>query len=478
MKAHNMRAFFYRSQRLRQWLAGIAVAMIPVMTLGMPLSAAVGQQDIDLPDLSEINCASYVVYDRNTGDIVISQNPDAKIYPASMTKIMTAILALEYLKTDQILTVSQTAIDATTPNSTLMGLKVGEQISVGELLYGLLLPSGNDAANVLAEAVVAVTGAMETPTPNPALATPTDGAAPAETTAMPAETTASTEAPTLLELFANVMNQKAAELGLINTHFTNANGLHNDNHYTTASELAKIFDCALGYEDFRTVISSPTHVFKATNLHDFDGWSIAKNTNLLLTDPWILGPETNVAEVVGGKTGTTITAGTGMTLLAVDKNGDELITVMCGIPYENANRLTSYMAAVLNAGADACYEKDPVVRVDGNVMDNKPENISIGFEAAVAAEITPTPTATTTPTVTSAPDESALQTVETSADSSITSKKASDSGLQGFVSAHPLIFVAVTIVIILILLLVITYFVANRKRKNRKMSKGSGIRRI
>src|SRR5664280_214049 len=196
--------------------------------------AEVGQQEITLPQLSEVVCKSYIVYDRTKGEILISQNPDQKIYPASMTKIMTAALALDNLATDQILTVSQSAMNATTPNSSLMGLQVGEEISVNELLYGLLLPSGNDAANVLAEAIVTATGYTDPVNP----------------------------LRSKLDLFSDLMNQKVTELGLLNTHFVNANGLHDDNHYTTASDLAIIFNYAVDHADFRTAISSPTHVFK------------------------------------------------------------------------------------------------------------------------------------------------------------------------------------------------------------------------
>jgi len=466
MKAPHKHFSFFRPVRLRRFLTIAVMVLILSLSVGIPLSADVGQQPIQLPDLADVQCSSFVVFDRNTKQIIVSQDPDKEIYPASMTKIMTAILALEYLDTNQIVTVSQTAIDATTPNSSLMGLKVGEEISVSELLYGLLLPSGNDAANVLAEAVVAVIGPVNAPTTLPTQ-TPTTTAGGSQT----GETTAVSQ-PTLLDLFANVMNQKAAELGLTHTHFMNANGLHDANHYTTASELAKIFDCALGYAEFRTVISSPTHVFKATNLHDFDAWSIAKNTNQLLTDPWILGADTKVAEVVGGKTGTTINAGTGMTLLTIDKNGDELITVVCGIPYEDANHLTSYLATIVNAGAEACFSNDPVVRVTGNVMDNKPENVSEGFFAAVPTSAV-TPVLTQTPTPTSS-NETTSTATDASGSTSDHSKSADKSGIIGFITSHPLISIALGLFVIIVLFLVFTYVAVNRKRKHRR----NGIRRI
>ena len=425
----------------------LVITAAVLLSVTLPVSADVGQQDITLPALSDVVCKSYVVYDRTKGEILISQDPDEKIYPASMTKIMTAALALDNLKTDQVLTVSQTAIAATTPNSTLMGLVVGEQISVSELLYGLLLPSGNDAANVLAEAIVTASGY-------------TDAANPARSK---------------LDLFGDIMNQKVSELGLANTHFVNANGLQDDNHYTTASDLAKIFDYALSHDDFRAVISSPTHVFKATNMHSFDAWSVAKNTNCLLTDPWILGADTTVAKIVGGKTGTTITAGTGMTLLSVDKNGDELISVVCGIPYETANRLTSYMAAVLNAGALTCFQNDPVVRIAGNVMDNKPYNAAADFGPSLAANL-PTSEPSVTPAVTAAPSGSST-VVPAGTDSSgvQTDQGKSGSSPLNIVKEHPVVSIIIGVILFIAAALAVVYFSANRKRKRRR---SNGIRRI
>lgn len=433
------------SGRIPAGLTAAIAVLLTAILISFPVLADVGQQTIDLPSVTDIDCASYFVYDRTKAKEVIGNNADGKIYPASMTKIMTASLALDDLDTAAILTVSQAAIDATTPNSTKMGLLVGEQVSVSELLYGLMLPSGNDAANVLAEAVVDAVGYSDPSNPT----------------------------RSKLDLFSDLMNKKAAELGLTGTHFVNANGLQNDNHYTTAHDLAMIFDYALKHDDFRAVISSPTHVFKATNLHTFDAWSVVKNTNCLLTDPWMLGADTKVAEVVGGKTGTTIDAGTGMTILTVNQNGDELISVVCGIPYEKANRLTSDIASVVNAGAAQCFSEDPVIRVNGNVMDNKPFNAPAGLgPSGTSGNITPT--ATSTPTeapLTSAPSEGTEPTTIPSSPS-----PSSGTGLMGFVKAHLVISILVGVILLVVLALVVLYFLANRSR--RKFKNNSGIRRI
>ncbi len=430
-----------------------AALLMTVLAIGFPALADIGQEEIELPLIDEVECESYIVYNRTKDEIVIEKNADGKIYPASMTKIMTAALTLDTLQTDQILTASNAAINAITPNSTKMKLVIGEQTTVSELLFGLMLPSGNDAANVLGEAIVDATAYSDAANPD----------------------------RSKLGLFSDLMNQKAAELGLTSTHFVNANGLHDPNHYTTAAELAKIFDYALEKPDFRTVISAPTHVFKATNIkeHNFDAWSIVKNTNCLLTDPWILGADAKVAQIVGGKTGTTVDGGTGMTVLAVDQNGDELITVVCGIPYVDANRQTAYVAAVLKEGARICFESDPVVRVAGNVLDNQPTNAPASMKPTGETGITTDPS---TPEETAMTEPSAAET--TTAESSAAplatpeptpSPATDDFVLFRFVREQPVLSIIIGAVLLIVIVLVAVYLIANRSRRRPK---NSGIRRI
>ncbi|MBR2751991.1 MAG: hypothetical protein IKD90_12770 [Clostridiales bacterium] len=413
----------------------------------------VGQQNLQLPTLDQVQCASYFCYDRTTKEVLLAKSEDKKIYPASMTKILTLALAMEYLDPHEIVTVSKTAMNATTPNSTMMGLEVGEEIEVNELYFGLMLPSGNDAANVLAEEIAKHRAAKN---PLPTL-TPTVG-----------EDGKVTNPPTmsLIGQFARVANEKIAQLGLTNSHFINPNGLQNESHYTTAKELALMFDYALQFEDFRTVIRTPTHFFKADNKHPFDGWKVVKNTNNLLTDPWILGEDTHCIEVFGGKTGTTKTAGTGMTVLTINENGHEIITAVCGIPYSMSDHQTVYVATVVNAAHDACWNADPVVRVKGNIMDYRTYNAPKGQEATGDKSLiqigTPTPiptvaadpTPTSVPAVTPVPEESSKSLFE----------------------EHPaLVIVLIVLAVIVTGLVIITFASAMRIRKRRKKM---GIRKI
>ena len=120
-----------RFGNIRGRIISFATAALAVLFICPAYSIAdVGQPPVELPPLEDVECASFIVVNRSNGETIISKQEDARIYPASMTKIMTVALALEYLDTDAYVTVSQTAMDATTPNSTMMGLKVDEQVKV------------------------------------------------------------------------------------------------------------------------------------------------------------------------------------------------------------------------------------------------------------------------------------------------------------------------------------------------------------
>ncbi len=168
-----------------------------------------------------INARSYIVLDRKSKKIIVGKNEYSKVKMASTTKIMTATIILENCKLDDIVTVSKKA--AGTGGSRL-GLKTNDKISVLNLLYGLLLCSGNDAAVALAEHC---SGSI-------------------------------TE-------FCNLMNQKACELGLNNSHFETPHGLDSDGHYTTAYELALITDYALHNDTFLNIVGTQRYTVTINN---------------------------------------------------------------------------------------------------------------------------------------------------------------------------------------------------------------------
>lgn len=218
-----------------------------------------------------INSRAAIVYERSSGTILYSKSENEKRKMASTTKIMTAIVVLEHSNLSDIVTVSAKA--AGTGGSRL-GLHSDDKISIHDLLYGLLLCSGNDAAIALAESVGGD-----------------------------------------VESFANLMNQKANDLGLNSTHFITPHGLDNDEHYTTAYELAIITDYALKNDIFCSLVGSKTHTILINNQP-----KTLSNTNELLG---------NLNGVYGVKTG--FTNGANRCLVTSTKRGNmDLICIVLG----------------------------------------------------------------------------------------------------------------------------------------------------
>ena len=168
-----------------------------------------------------LNSRAAIVIDRNSKTILFGKNENEKRKMASTTKIMTAILVIEHSDLSQLVSVSS---KASVTGGSRLGLHTDDKISIENLLYGLLLCSGNDAAVALAETIA---GDL----PN----------------------------------FAQLMNSKASELGLVSTHFITPHGLDNDEHYTTAYELALIADYALQNDTFRKIVGSQSHTIVINN---------------------------------------------------------------------------------------------------------------------------------------------------------------------------------------------------------------------
>jgi len=211
--------------------------------------------NIALAASPEITAESAIVVEAGTGRVVYEKNADAKRYPASLTKMMTAILAKENLASNDVITISEAA--AYVESSTL-GLMPGDKISAKELITGMLLASDNGAALALAEAV--------------------DG----------------DEA-----LFADRMNEKALEFGMLSTHFVTPNGLHDDEHYSTARDMAKLAR-ELAKDKFLTKVTGT----KKQNIKWLSpkGKNIdAMNTNELLEMyPYAVGMKTGYTSLAGG----------------------------------------------------------------------------------------------------------------------------------------------------------------------------------
>lgn len=225
----------------------------------------------DLTDEPSINSRAAIIYDRTSGAILFGKNENEKRKMASTTKIMTAIVVLENTNLDNIVTVSSKA--AGTGGSRL-GLHANDKISVRDLLYGLMLCSGNDAAVALAEYVSGT-----------------------------------------LQEFATLMNKKSDFLGLTSTHFVTPHGLDNDDHYTTAYELAVITNYALENETFCKYVSTKNYTV-SINGHPKN----LSNTNELLG---------NLNGVYGVKTG--FTNGANRCLVTAVKRGNmDIICIVIG----------------------------------------------------------------------------------------------------------------------------------------------------
>ena len=230
-----------------------------------------------------VNAKASIIVEENSGKIIYEKNSNIQNYPASVTKILTAILTLENCKLTDTVTVSKTAISNIPSGYVIAPLFVGEQMTVGDLLYALMLKSANDAAYVLAEHVG---GSVEG--------------------------------------FSNMMNKKAEELGCKNSHFVNPNGIHNSNHYTTAYDMYLIAKYAMENEEFVKIVSTYQYTLSATNKYSKKD-RIMKNTNNFVN------PNSRYYDknVKGIKTGTTLQAGNCL-ITSTSKNGFDVITVVLG----------------------------------------------------------------------------------------------------------------------------------------------------
>lgn len=215
-----------------------------------------------------------ILLDAATGDVLWARDAGTARAPASTTKIMTALLALELGSLDDLVTVSRRA--AGTPGSS-SHLRAGERIPLGELLKGLLLRSGNDAAVAIAEHLAGSTSA-----------------------------------------FADLMNARASQLGLRATHFTNPHGLTQPGHYASAYDLALLARAAMAYPAFAAIVRTPVGEMAGLSPGDRSFVRRLHNTNrLLLAYDW----------VDGVKTGTTAAAGSCL-VASGNRNGRRLIAVV------------------------------------------------------------------------------------------------------------------------------------------------------
>jgi D-alanyl-D-alanine carboxypeptidase len=223
------------------------------------------------------------LFDLNQNEVLYAKNIFKTVHPASLTKVMTAIVALKYGNPSQILTATK-AITITESGAQLAGLKVGDKMTLDQALRILLLFSGNDVAMLIAENIGGT-----------------------------------------VNRFLDLMNEEAKRIGATGTHFCNPHGLTEANHYTTVYDMYLIFREAMKYETFLEIISMTNY---KTIYHDKNG--AEKVFQKSTTNLYVRGdkkPPLNV-NVLGGKTGTTNAAGHCLILLSKDEKGNSYISVI------------------------------------------------------------------------------------------------------------------------------------------------------
>lgn len=248
-----------------------------------------------------ITAEAAVIFDQTTGEVLYSHNAYERLYPASITKCMTLLVALKYGDLSSQITVEGSMLSNLDPGSSLAYIKAGDTLTLRDLLYGLMLPSGNDAANVIAYCV------------------------------------AGSE-----EAFVELMNEEAGRIGATGSHFVNAHGLTDPSHYTTAYDIYLIYNELLNYQEFLDIIEAPSYTARYTG------------ANGPVTNEWSRGiryftgeyKAPNGVTPLGGKTGTTPEAGYCLSLLSTDETGDLYVSVVLKSEsrpslYENMTTLLS-----------------------------------------------------------------------------------------------------------------------------------------
>lgn len=270
--------------------------------------------DLAVPSVS---AQSAVLVESTSGDIVYEKNAYLRLPMASTTKIMTAIVAIEHADPSLMITVSPLAVGV---EGSSIYLYAGEQLSLEHLLYALLLESANDAATAIA---IALAGSVAA--------------------------------------FAEWMNQKASELNLTDTHFTNPHGLNDEEHFTTAADLAKLAVYCMGNALFRQIVSTQRMTIP---LHDQEGVRLLLNHNRLLR---------SYEGAIGLKTGFTKKSGRCL-VSAAERNGVTFIAVTLNAPndWDDHRNMLDYgfqrYSAIMLQAAGSCVRSIPVIGIIPGVV--------------------------------------------------------------------------------------------------------------
>ncbi len=266
------------------------------------LEEAAKKAEIAIP---EIAAQGAVLYDVTHDNFIFEKNADKQFPPASITKVLTALLVLEHAKLTETVTYSKTAVTNLESGAVTLQLQEGDKVSVKDSLYGLMLKSANEVANGLAEYV---------------------GGS--------------------LKGFSTMMNAKAKELGCTNSNFVNPNGLNNSEHYMTARDMARITAEAFKNETFREITSTTSYKFPATKA--------AKARTISMGHKMIYKSNASYySGILGGKTGYTSKAGNTL-VTCVERDGVRMVAVILksnGTHYTDTKALFDYGFALAKEGA-------------------------------------------------------------------------------------------------------------------------------
>jgi len=303
-----------KKSRIRRFLVFLLMVIIIVLAYKFIKEYDDKTSSIE-PDLSvsissdKLNSSNAILI-RLTDDAVLMQkNSEEKIYPASLTKMMTAIVAIENLPDlkEEIKLTNSTFQGLYEADASLADFQPDEQVKAIDLLYGVLLPSGAECCIAIADQIA---GSEQN--------------------------------------FVKIMNQKAAGLGMDNTHFENATGLHDENHYTTVKDLSILLRCALQNDTFREIFTSSRHSTQSTNKHP-GGITFYSTMFEDLNNQSIID-----GEILGGKTGYTDEAG--LCLASLAKVGkQEYILISAGAKgdhYSEQYNITDALAVYNSLGKE------------------------------------------------------------------------------------------------------------------------------
>lgn len=278
------------------------LAFLTVFALPLPISATEEISDEDAP-IEQVPLTPYIfstdltvrakaamLIELNSNTLIYEYQKDLKLFPASLTKIMTCILAIEHGDLDAVLTVSETALQNLSEFGSTAGLKQGEQLTLNDLLYCIMISSANEGCNVIAEHI---SGDISS--------------------------------------FVALMNKQAKRLGMNSTHFANAHGLHNENHYTTAYDLSLLARWAWQNDTFRQYATATSYVVPATNL---SGERTLYTTNYLTSTD--VDSKYYYSYASGIKTGFTTPAG-GCLISTASNNGMDLLSIVMGCSPQTAD---------------------------------------------------------------------------------------------------------------------------------------------